>query len=234
ERIKKINKAAKELVKYIKANKIDPSTIIPGQFKIGNVIWNQQVVAQALSILEEEQKRKEQKARERQEAKLAKERAEALKNQPNETSESEDIVDDEVWDHFQKTNELDIEYKAEIINEIYKKLLDGEILTDREDKIYHRYKSVFDKKFKLIGKTPIYKTRSSNTGVSFKQQEPIIISIEDNQQDIKDSLTEIQSQGDKLTAQKTDDSFIMLRRSDLEVTTKDGKIENVYEDGKVI
>src|SRR5690606_18050832 len=76
--------------------------------------------------------------------------------------------------------------------------------------------------------------RSSNTGVSFKQQEPIIISIEDNQQDIKDSLTEIQSQGDKLTAQKTDDSFIMLRRSDLEVTTKDGKIENVYEDGKVI
>jgi hypothetical protein len=106
DRRNEINKAAKKLVAYVNANKIDPAELVPG-FKAGtNQEINHDVVKRAAEMIAEKEAEKQKAAALKQQAIDA---ALAAKNPQKAAEEATDknepIIDDEVYQHFKSVKE---------------------------------------------------------------------------------------------------------------------------------
>ena len=227
EKDAKILAGAKQLIAYVKANKIAINNLVKG-FTINDRIVNEEVIHKALELLNKEQAEKERIAEEKRLAKQAKENAGAA---PAAGVSTEDkIITDDIWKKFMTTGKYDGEDRLVIHEAITDKIIKGEDLTDREYSYYKLYQKQIDKKLDIKKSTKRPKTPKPKNNKQEQAEPSPTITVDE---DIPgEALRSVESENKK-TEYTGEPGFFKLRRQDVKYDWENK--ENEYdEDGNVI
>lgn len=216
---KKVEKAAKEVARYVTVNKIPVADLKAG-FEIDGERINDAVVLKAKAIITEREQKKA-------DAQATKDRAtnEAIQQgKPADIAEENNIVSEDAWQRFKQTGKLEGDDYGTIIPNITNKIERGELLTDRETDIYNKYEAAIQKKLaarKSVNRTPVVEKKIGTV----LQPEPFVDVTQDVSLPVK-VISQVQTEAGKLINYTGEEGFIRLRRQDIKF---DGK-ENVYDD----